>query len=89
MHTIYIKYMSKKIVCDSCGYHSAVFTQENNQAILNEQAKYLTQGKRRSIEQILNKIVMEWRVDRSVEIITNIKADDSNNKQAESGNTKK
>lgn len=61
--------MAKKIVCEYCGYHSVIITAENEQAILDEQAKYISLRKRRSIEQIINKIIMEWRVDRSIDQI--------------------
>ncbi len=63
--------MAKKLICEECSYHSLVFTAENNQAIRKEQAKYILEGKRRSIEQIVNKIITEWRVDRGVEKLIN------------------
>lgn len=80
--------MAKKVVCEQCGHHSIVMTAENEQAIRNEQAKYILQGKKRSIEQIVNRMITEWRVDRNVEDILYApdykpKADDGNNKQAE------
>lgn len=84
--------MAKKLVCEQCGHHSIVMTAENEQAIRNEQAKYILQGKKRSIEQIVNRMITEWRVDRNVEDILyapDYKKKADENSKAESKTKKK
>lgn len=81
--------MAKKLICEECSYHSLIFTAENIKAIRKIQARYVEQGKQRSVETVVNTMLSEWRVDRQIEQIEIQKADDSNNKQAENITKKK
>jgi len=90
LYTLYTTYtMAKKLVCEECSYHSIVFTEENTKIIRQEQSKYILQGKRRSVEQIVNRMILEWNVDRKVEQLENIKADEDSKKQKKDSTNKK
>ena len=46
-----------KIQCPDCCTYTITFTKENCQKILNAQGDLLKQGKRRSVEQVVNKLL--------------------------------
>jgi hypothetical protein len=62
----YISYMSykrktKKEICPDCGYWAIQFTPENSKKLLGIKGMFLIEGKQRSIEQIVNKIISEYK----------------------------
>ena len=51
--------MARQITSD-CTSHNIKLCEENKMIIIKEQARFLTLGKRRNIEQIINNIINEW-----------------------------
>lgn len=46
--------------CPECSTHTVTFNPRATEIIENEKKAYLKKGKRRSVEQIVNKIILQW-----------------------------
>lgn len=54
----------KKIDCPECSTHTITINPSNTKVIADFKAEYLANGRRRSVEQIVNKIISEWAINK-------------------------
>lgn len=54
----------KKDECPECSTHTITINPSNTKVIAEFKAEYLANGKRRNVEQIVNKIIGEWAINR-------------------------